>query len=317
MKKVISVLLVLVLLLGALPLAGAEFSNTAMVIDTADVINESTERDIWAYNSLLKKYCGSEIAVAVVNTTGNQYIDTYAYNLYCTMEVGSAKTDNGVLILLAIDNDDYYVYMGTGAEAIIGADNLSVLLNKYLEPDFAKQKYQNGVWKLYKALFDIIYDYYEAAAWQKSAASSNGIPKRTNDFYYFDGCGVLTNKTRAEIYFNNLNLYAACGCQIVVAVVDNTRGYTTQEYATKIFNSWKISENGMLVLLSIEDADYYVTLGTGASAVSTTKLSKLLNQYLEPYFAQGYYDQGAEYIFYALFDAANSYYRTKLNYIEF
>ena len=60
------------------------------------------------------------------------------------------------------------------------------------------------------------------------------IAKPNDDFYYYDDAGVMTDATRAMIYYNNVELQKACGAQIVVAAVRTLGGMTCESYAYQL-----------------------------------------------------------------------------------
>ena len=127
------------------------------------------------------------------------------------------------------------------------------------------------------------------------------VVKPNDDFYYYDDAGVMTDATRAMIYYNNVELQKACGAQIVVATVDSLNGEEISDYAYDLFSAWGIGSaeknNGFLLLLSIGDDDYYALQGAGLTKqFSDSAISDLLYQYLEPDFAKKSYDAGVKSI---------------------
>ena len=140
------------------------------------------------------------------------------------------------------------------------------------------------------------------------------IAKPNDDFYYYDDAGVMTEATRAMIYYNNVELQKACGAQIVVAAARTLGGMTCESYAHQILNDWNVGDsdehNGMVLLLAIEEDDYYIAFGTGlATHLDAGTVKTLLDEYLEPDFARKDYDAGIRKIFEAVFTRVSSAYR--------
>ena len=127
------------------------------VYDEANVLDTETKTYIVGKNVDLYEKCGGQIVVACVNTTGNYDIKDYAYAMFNKWKIGSADKNNGVLILLSIDEDDYWVLQGNGLENLLQSGTLKLMLNDYLEPYFAKKQYDKGV----RALFDALIEKYE------------------------------------------------------------------------------------------------------------------------------------------------------------
>ena len=70
-----------------------------------------------------------------------------------------------------------------------------------------------------------------------AAGAEIAVPQPDSDlFYVYDGANVLSLETEAQIYYNNVNLYNACGVELVFVVVDDTNGYDLGAYSEAIFH---------------------------------------------------------------------------------
>lgn len=137
-------------------------------------------------------------------------------------------------------------------------------------------------------------------------------------FYVLDKANVLSEQTRMRIVYNNDALYEACGAQIVFVTLSTTGMDPIGDYAVELFNQWGIGSaeenNGVLVLLCVADEDYYYLQGRGLEdSLTTGEMGELADRYLEPYFAQGEYDQGCAAYFDALFERVSAIYNTGLS----
>jgi len=133
------------------------------------------------------------------------------------------------------------------------------------------------------------------------------IPEPTSDFYVNDTANVLSEQTKKLIIDKNVALYDKTGAQIVVVTVEFTNTASIADYAYELFNEYKIGSkdknNGLLLLLSIGDDDYYALQGAGLERTFTSgTISYLLYEYLEPYFAQQEYDTGVLSVFNAFYE---------------
>ena len=135
------------------------------VYDYAGVLTDDTMEHIDAMNASLFAQTGAQILVDVVNSTGGVDIMDYATDLGNTYGVGSAERNNGVVMLLALENisqgglvGDYCVVVGTGLENY--ADDFVSLQSYYLESDFAAGDYDDGVRAAFDAFIDWFADFY-------------------------------------------------------------------------------------------------------------------------------------------------------------
>jgi uncharacterized protein len=155
MKKIaifitlISVLVCSAVYAADIPAPTSEF----YVNDTANVLSDKTERTIIDKNIALYEATGAQIVVVTVDYTHTASIADYAYELFNEYKIGSAEKNNGLLLLLSIGDDDYYVLQGEGLERTLSSGTLSYLLYEHLEPYFAKQQYDEGVLSIFNVLY--------------------------------------------------------------------------------------------------------------------------------------------------------------------
>lgn len=133
-----------------------EPSDDLYVSDFANVIDSDVEQDIIATNMNLEEMNGVQIAVVTVDFLDGADIEDYAYELFNQWGIGSAESNNGVLLLLAIGEDNYYCLAGTGLNNVLSSGRIKLLLNEYLEPDFASGDYSAGVSKTFNAIYNIV-----------------------------------------------------------------------------------------------------------------------------------------------------------------
>lgn len=157
-----------------------------------------------------------------------------------------------------------------------------------------------------------------AACDDSTADYSDLIPSAPDVFYVLDEAGVLESDTEDYIVSRNDALFALTGAQIVVVCVHTTGTVSTEDYARQLFNSWGIGsaekDNGVLLLLTIGEQDYWCLQGKGLeNALPSGTIKLMLNQQLEPDFAVGLYDSGVRAIFDTLIAHMESLYSVSLD----
>lgn len=155
----LAVLLAAFLSLPALA-AVPERPSNQYVLDSANVLTDDTEQHIITKNQRLFRETGGEIVIAAVDFLGGEDIDDYVYDMFNSWGVGSKERNNGILLVLAIGEENYYAQSGYGIEDYFDASRLDDLLYEYLEPDFAKGDYDAGVKKFFNATLDEMESYY-------------------------------------------------------------------------------------------------------------------------------------------------------------
>ena len=145
---------------AAIPAAAApnvpEQTPDFYVADYAEVLSEETTAHIVERNQELYTLSGAEIVILTVDLLDGADIEDYTTAVFNDWAIGSADYNNGVLLVLAIGEDNYYVQQGLGLESTLTSGKLSAILDEYLEPDFAAREYDAGVRKTFDALYDAV-----------------------------------------------------------------------------------------------------------------------------------------------------------------
>lgn len=163
LKRLSAVLLAL-LLTAASALAAPKVvqpTEDFYVNDSANVLSDEVEGLIVLNNDKLYAACGAQIVFVTVPTTGTTSIEDYAYTLFNSWGIGSSDKNNGILLLMAIDDDDYWITQGKGLQDYITSGDLDDMLLNDLEPDFAAKDYSAGAEKLFTALFEAVVRVYD------------------------------------------------------------------------------------------------------------------------------------------------------------
>ncbi len=162
--RICSLALAIILAVGICPAALARVPDrpdNKYVLDTAGVLSEDTEKWIVAVNQEIFKDCGGEIVVAAVDFLGGEDIEDYTYKMFNSWGVGSKERNNGILLVLAIGEENYFIQAGYGIDDYFDVPLFSDILDEYLEPDFAAGDYDAGVRKTFGALRTELESYYE------------------------------------------------------------------------------------------------------------------------------------------------------------
>ena len=129
-------------------------------LDQANVLSEETEGEIFFANQLLAKACGAQIVIVALDDIGGADILDYTVDLGNAWGIGDPEKQNGFLLLMTIDGEDYYSSTGPGIRGIFPASTLKELYDRYLEADFARGNYDAGAKKFFEAVFTRIANYY-------------------------------------------------------------------------------------------------------------------------------------------------------------
>ena len=163
MKRLISVLAaVLVFTLAAVPAMAVNVVQQTgyYASDFASALSADAKNHIEVNAKALENATGAQIVFVTLRTTEPTALEDYTYALFNSWKIGDAKKNNGVLVILAVGDDDYYTMVGTGLERNLPTSDLSALWNEYLEPDFARKDYSTASVKYFDALFTKVASIY-------------------------------------------------------------------------------------------------------------------------------------------------------------
>ena len=143
--------------------------------DYANVLSSETEQHILNTGDALCRATGAEFVVVTVDFLGGADIEDYAQKLFNDWKLGDPDKDNGLLLLLAVGEDNYWAMQGQGLENSLSSGTIGDFLYTYLEPDFAKGDYDAGVLAVYDALVSQLESIYNVSADQMGQGGQNGV----------------------------------------------------------------------------------------------------------------------------------------------
>lgn len=169
-RQWLSLLLLVLLLCPGTAMAVVDAPTDVYVGDYANVLSEETEQYMIQQNQGLEQATGAQLVVVTVDFLDGLDIAEYAYQIFNEWGIGDSEKNNGLLLLLAIGEDNYWAVQGKGLEGILSSGELGDYLYNYLEPDFAAKNYDAGVRKVFDALYGWYEEYYHLQSPQSTAA---------------------------------------------------------------------------------------------------------------------------------------------------
>lgn len=143
-----------------------------LVNDAAGVLSpeqvETLERKLVA----LDDSTSNQIAVVLVKTLGDYAIEDYAVKLFREWGIGNKKTNNGILIIAAIDDRKMWIEIGYGLEGAIPDVTASSIYRNEMVPEFKKQNYYQGIDNAINALTQAAVGEYKVK--KERAKGNNG-----------------------------------------------------------------------------------------------------------------------------------------------
>lgn len=154
--------IVITLGLASRPMSAVATKSDGCVSDGTGVLSETTKEFIIERNRNLEANCrGAQISVVVMDTVCSGPIEDYAETLFEKRGIGRSEENNGVLLLMAIDDRDYYIVSGSGLASVFPTKVLSGIIRNDLEPRFREGDYDGATYAAFRKLNDAVCAYYD------------------------------------------------------------------------------------------------------------------------------------------------------------
>ncbi len=163
-KRILSLLLGVLILLA---LAGCEVDEgypTAterfFVNDFADVIDAADEDAIYSKGVALNEATTAQVVAVTVDNLDGEPIEEYALNLGREWGVGTEEDDNGIVILLSVEDREVYIAVGYGLEGALPDSKTGRILDTYGMSYFSADDFSAGIASVYGAIVNEAYIEY-------------------------------------------------------------------------------------------------------------------------------------------------------------
>jgi uncharacterized protein len=148
MKRKIKIVLWLLLLMPVF--AGAQNippkpQPARLVNDLAGVLSQEEENNLERKLVAYDDSTSNQIAVVLVKTLNDYPIEEFALQLFRSWQIGNKKTNNGILILAAIDDHKVRIETGYGLEGAVPDIIANQIINNDIAPNFRNNDYYEGL----------------------------------------------------------------------------------------------------------------------------------------------------------------------------
>ncbi|MCH5241281.1 MAG: TPM domain-containing protein [Muribaculaceae bacterium] len=110
--------------------------------------------------------------------------------------------------------------------------------------------------------------------------------------YVADPEDLVSSRAKSEASAILWNLRQKTGVEVAEVIIPNTGEYTKEEFATRLFDNWKIGksdkDNGVLILIVTDQREAWIATGYGVEGViPDISATKIVNRSIVPYMKQG------------------------------
>jgi len=116
-----------------------------LVTDLAGVLSPEQKQALENKLLAIDDSSSNQIAVVILPTLEGNPIEEYATKLFRTWGIGNKKTNNGILLLIAIQDKKIRIEVGYGLEGAIPDITANSIIDNDIKPAFRQQAYYEGI----------------------------------------------------------------------------------------------------------------------------------------------------------------------------
>ena len=116
-----------------------------LVTDMANVLSQQQKDFLERKLVALDDSTSNQIAVVLIKTLNDYPIEEYSTKLFRDWGIGNKKTNNGILLIAAIDDHKIRIEVGYGLEGAIPDITVSSIIRNDIAPNFKTGDYFNGI----------------------------------------------------------------------------------------------------------------------------------------------------------------------------
>ncbi len=132
------------------------------VHDDAQVLTQETVDYLENYLEVYEDSTSNQVAILIIKSLDGEAIEDYSIRLAEKWKLGQEGKDNGVLLLIAVDDRKMRIEVGYGLEGVLTDLICQRIIRNEMAPNFRKDDYNAGVSAAVKAIIAAIGGEYSA-----------------------------------------------------------------------------------------------------------------------------------------------------------
>ncbi len=162
MKRFFSVISVILVVFSVFSFCAAAVeipspTSNFFVNDFANVISDSDEQKMQQQGEALYKASNAQVVVTTVKSTDGEDLESYSLEMARSWGIGSKENNDGILLLLVVDDRNVRIEVGTGLEGALPDSKTGRILDTYGIEHFKKDDFSTGLAAVYDSLINEVY----------------------------------------------------------------------------------------------------------------------------------------------------------------
>lgn len=206
-KKIIPGILLIVLLFAfqaAVVMAAPNIPSPTRefyVNDFANILSKDTKQFIIDKSTALEDASKAQVVVTTIDSLDGDSIENYANEMFRNYKIGSKSSDNGVLILLSVQDRKVRIEVGYGLEGAINDAKAGRIIRDLGKPYLSDEEWDKGLKAMYGAVLKEVYNEYNI----KQPADIKKMDKVKNINIKIDSSKIIALLIFIFIIVSNIN----------------------------------------------------------------------------------------------------------------
>ena len=149
-------------------------STPQLVTDMAGVLSPEQKQALENKLVAIDDSSSNQIAVVILPTLDGNPIEEYATKLFREWGIGNTKTNNGILLLIAVQDKKIRIEVGSGLEGAIPDITAINIIDNDLKPAFREGAYYEGIDKATDNIAKAAVGEYQVKRVKKTKTKGNG-----------------------------------------------------------------------------------------------------------------------------------------------
>jgi uncharacterized protein len=146
------------------------------VQDFANLLNEQEKTELRTLGRNIENQTTAQIAVLTIDTIGDHPIEEFANQAFRQYGIGSKEEDNGVLLVLSMNDREVRIEVGYGLEGRIPDGKAGRILDEVTIPYLQNQQANSAIIETYKVLANEVLAEYGIEEGQQSVQQPEQQP---------------------------------------------------------------------------------------------------------------------------------------------
>ncbi len=116
------------------------------VVDLAGIMRSDVKSELNTFLQALEQKTTAQVLVLTVQSLDSESVEEFAVTLYKKWKLGQKGKDNGVLIVVAVNDRKYRIEVGYGLESVLPDSLVGSIGREYFVPYFKAGDYSTGIY---------------------------------------------------------------------------------------------------------------------------------------------------------------------------